>query len=516
MLTFNNTHLFTGYLKQKLSSVNIPTCKIYTQEFAEYFAEHGTEDPRIIESVDTIAYSDDDKRMAIRVNYLKNNEICNYFWKYDGSKNDLGHSRVEWRTVSSVLYSSEKTIPGLTKTLHSPGRFYDVKTHEYLGEYLRFMRDYHNINLMSLYNCFNDNICNNIAVDFEVGNKKVIFNSKNPTYKIYAFPVKLFADYTIAIDSYQGIEIFCGLYNTELDCSTKSIELFKKTYKKIDNAFFNQPILYDRLNVNYWKLEDELRAAKSDGTESNGQQDAQLLNNTCISRWDIANREQDLKLFIKVPVSCKSSIVALEGDFRTFNNNKYYIAADAESSDSIDTWTYKQNHTIINFAENNQLNAADFTPISKLQLLEFNTKKSYPFADRLIEYLCGSAITPIDAIPDNIKRAQRVMNQNKYYFDIDGLWEPKMQKIIYDYIINSGPICIEDDKLIDKHSGNNPKYYGYHEKLGHTSKSSLYDVLGYVDKDAEKWYASWIKHDNKAIIKDNIQNVDIYNGLYDL
>ena len=160
-----------------------------------------------------------------------------------------------------------------------------------------------------------------------------------------------------------------------------------------------------------------------------------------------------------------------------------------------------------------------FTPISKLQLLAFNTGESYPFADRLVEYLSNSAVTPIDEIPDNIKRAQKVMSNNQHNFKIDGLWEDKMQKIVYDYLISSGPIEAvkigEDTKLVDRRRG-------YHRRLGHTSKSTLYDVTGYVDKDAEKWYASWAVDDSKeqmrdkAQVTDSIQNVDIYNGMFDI
>jgi hypothetical protein len=130
--------------------------------------------------------------------------------------------------------------------------------------------------------------------------------------------------------------------------------------------------------------------------------------------------------------------------------------------------------------------------------------------------LSGSAITPLDEIPDNIKRVQQVMNQSGQYFDIEGLWENKMQNILYDYVMNSGPIEVNSatGKLVDKRRG-------LHARLGHTNKSMLYDVLGYVDKDTEKWYASWKKANGKngkaeAQIKDNIQNVDIYNGLYDI
>ena len=215
-------------------------------------------------------------------------------------------------------------------------------------------------------------------------------------------------------------------------------------------------------------------------------------------------------------------------------------------------WKYKNNHSVLNFNTSRKsdfvdLNNYNFKPISKLQLLEFNTGESYPFSDRLIEYLTGSVITPIEEIPDNIKRVQHVMNKNNYYFKIDGLWENKIQNIIYDYVINSGPIesiIIGNDPkdpenfgkevmpasdtnptgyslatkqiLVDKHSGDSPERHGYHSRLGHSSKSTLYDVLGYVDKDAEKWYASWKISNNKSAVGTSLQSVDIYNKLYDI
>jgi hypothetical protein len=544
MFKFDNTHIFTGYLKQMLSSFNLPTCKIYTKEFIDYYNQHGKEDPRVIESFDNIEYVYDPKilaskkHIATRINYLKGNELSNYFWDYDQSKPELNHRNMFWKTTSEIFYDKNIRIPGLTKTLNSPGCLYDTTTHEHLGDYLRFMRDYYNVNLMSLYNCFNNKICNNIYYkhrikvanpDFNIYLEESISNSaykdsfrvfdaRDSKYHIYALPIKLFSDYTIAIDCSQEIEMFCGFYKTTLDISNKSVDLINRTYTKVNRAYFAQPFLYDKLNVKYWNFEQD-SLIKGDGAYP------RFLSDTAITRWDIANREQDLKLFIKIPASCRSSIVILEGDYRNFNDSKYFPICYNQNGSVFNSklddekkartvWKYEQNCTVLNFARNIDLNKQSFNPISKLQLLAFNTGESYPFADRLVEYLSGSAITAIDEITDNIKRAQKVMSQNYHYFKIEGLWEDKMQKIIYDYLINSGPIeAVKTDsndvKLIDKRKG-------IHPRLGYTSKSALYDVLGYIDKDAEKWYASWIKKDGKAKIQDSIQNVDIYNGLYDI
>lgn len=745
MFKFNNSHIFTGYLKQKLSSVYIPTCRIYTSEFADYFAKHGEEDPRIVESTDTYIYDKDNKKLSTCVNYLRDNEVYNYFVDR-GVKGDRPTS---WVKSNMLFYDSEKYIPGLTKNLKSPGLHYDAVTHEYLGEYLRFLRDYHNVNLMSLYNCFSNSLCSNLTLRFEYNNSEVEFVSKDSKYNIYSFPVKLFNNYTIAVDSNQGIEICCGLYHTHCynpDVSGKTrkdLQLSSKTYEKVGKTFFSQPILYDKLDIKNWEYSDEFKLVDL----ADGNQELQP-DHTKISRRDIITKEQDLRMFIKVPVSCRSSIVVLEGDYRNYNNALYIPNIDknlkmrgcsegstvyitGELSDSIrdyavsswqyayyqknsdesqensdepqdnsddptidllvpsiefiediiddsklwtqgttqrpaydvennlcyisngaelayvienngktivdsggsrktvtsykltndiylndprkinwktgdladgvsdyeirqwfgtsennsgfsgfiegdghtiyglyysgnatkdstglipvidsdnqtllrnlginyvylkgayasafvgnttpgkttsDKWSYSQNHSVVNFVPKKEDSFASndttyFRPISKLQLLEFNTGESYPFADRLVEYMSGSVVTPLDEITDNIKRAQRVMNDNGHYFQVSGLWENKMQKILYDYIMNSGPFELQNGEIIDKRNG-------YHGGLvGHTRKSTVYDILGYVDKDTEKWYASVKNKNDKVSLVNTIQNVDIYDGLYDV
>ena len=513
MFKFNNTHIFTGYLKQLLSSFNLPTCRVYTKEFSDYLSKYGKEDPRVLESFGTIQ-----DRPSCYIGYLKNDILCSYVLTTLEGVPTRDASYSAWKQYSDYFYTPEKTVAGLTRTLVNTGIQYDNITHEYLGDYLRFIRDYYNVNLMSMYNCFSDKICNNIAFSFNITPQSgtgvtatdrgisIVFNSYDQGYRIYAIPVKLFAEYTIAIDCDEGIEMFCGLYNNALDVSEKAQKLAAKTYSKINKTVFNQPVLYKKLNIDTWPLSDVF-----DINTDTDKASLKLTQPEEYTRWDIANREQDLKLFIKVPTSCTSSIVILEGDYRAYNNVKYELENKA--------WSYKSNRSVLNFNSKNDridLNDYTFKPISKLQLLAFNTGESYPFADRLVEYLSASAITPMCEIPDNIKRAQKVMNDNGYYFRVSGLWENKMQNILYDYIIQSGPIraekCKEKTKLVDKRTG-------IHPRAGYTTRSTLYDILGYVDKDTEKWYSSWqieVKNNkDTAVVKNSIQNVDIYNGMYD-
>ena len=577
MLQFNNNHIFTGYLKQFLSSFNLPTCKIYTAEFEKFYAEHGYEDPRVIESYLPIKVSTK-IRPGTGITYLKDSCPQQYFWNTDKwnatlSYNHSNQSKINkyWKSNKVIHYDGNKIL-GLTKTLKNPTTLYNYQTHEYLGDYLRFLRDYENINLMSMYNCFSDRLCNNIKTKLEwKANdgtllRSTTINSYDTDYKIYMLPVKLFEKYTIAIDCYQGIELFCGFYNEKLDTSTNAEDLIKRTYTKIPKALFSQPFIYNKLCVENWNWtgetrQTEVKLSTPGATSASGTaiQPPRLYSTDKILRSEVAMRESELKLFIKVPATNTSSIVVLEGDYRNFNDSLYTV-------NDKDGWQYINNSTVVNFETKKtykesklpDLNSREFRPISKLQLLALNTGISYPFADRLIEYLVANVILPNDITPDNIKRLQKVMEDCGYTFQIDGVWEPKMQMILYDYLMNSGKftVCEKVDEktgktlykvknqaqaserwaeFIDPNDGiekqeqmirHNPKKMvaGNLKQRGQKMHSDFYDILGYADKDAEKLYASWIveevekngKTKQQVTAKTTLENVDIYSNLYNV
>ena len=122
--------------------------------------------------------------------------------------------------------------------------------------------------------------------------------------------------------------------------------------------------------------------------------------------------------------------------------------------------------------------------ISPLQLLQFNTNEQHPFADRLIEYLIGNAITNTDEeIYDNVRRAQKALyDNNKYIVRVHGAWAYEMNKLFYEYMTNQNLDFNTD-----------------------------HDLLGYVDKDVEKYYKSRTK-DKSKVSYVSLSNIELEEG----
>ena len=636
MFKFNSENIFTGYIKQLLTSFNLPKYHVYTAEQQKYHEKYVAAQNNInslnfkikmldkeMESLDQ--ESDEYRQLSIERNetyeemiaaenlllgtpekdvlistvrqevpnyanggnaleyvsymryipYIKDNKIQIYAptiktktettivdgTKIDKEKTVIQYSDNDWKPYHAAYGSEHSKVHNKNANIHTPKGYaynlkirnytknlkiqnnvYDSYTHEYLGDYLRFQRDYRNINLMSLYNCFSNTLCPRLNISFDVvadtingDNNEVIkgytakFDTRETNYKIYMIPIKLFQKYTIAIDCFTDVEMCCGFYGKyQYDATYDKIA--EDTYKCFNSLLFNKPVLYDPTAALKKYLDPR-------------------------HPLEIAQHETDLKLFIKLPISNKSSIVVLEGDYTEYTpstiikyspagskslisavtinaeNNEYILdinnksekynknanadwydttmqdsALNITSNDKINSkFSYSSdnslyiktyntqsfsrstengnfivvnNHTQINFDGDLDENLKHL--VTPLQLLAQNTGISYPFADRLIEYLVGNAVTPVDDISDNIKRAKKVINaKTNALRDDEGVWEKIMQLILYEYASNN-----------------------FNVRTNH-------DILGYVDKDTESYSNGSVSQ------PETISNADIYDNWED-
>lgn len=457
MLKFNNTHIFTGYLKQLLGSFKLPTYRIYSSK-NEQFAKSNNLETDIIPST-----------VSRFVPYLKTGKLQIYSNKASAEEPNYG-----WSQVAASFRHNKNNY----KSLVISNNIYDSYTHKYLGEFLRYQRDANDLDLMCLYNCFSDEMPALLSYIYTKPseNFSTKFDTSDSKYKIYMVPVKYLQEYTIAIDCNSRVEMFCGFYNKYFikgnDDTIASLNTFmNKTYVSYSSIRFNDPIIYDKLmGQNIW---NDL-----------------LASNT---KFNFDNHEEDLKLFIKLPSNNNSSIVILEGNYVRWNDRQYKIdhaSWNGKAWDVKNNWKQISNKFIVNFENYEERllnNEVIFKPITNLQLLQLNTGTSYPFADRLIEYLIGNAITGEDELEDNVKRIQSIMHKNDASYtatsDFYGLWDEYIRPVLYCYM------------------------QGYV-----TNSSENHDLLGYVDKDTENNYKSVNNAQHKVI--DTLKDIDLYDDIY--
>lgn len=433
---FGSTGIVTGYIKQLLASFNLPTTRIYTREHEAYFEKHLQESPYILESFDDLSLivPEPSKNSHDNITGSLNNQVNNtsyipylkegrlQFYRSGYYTTDKTFVPGAWQSkdidVTQVaggpwqIYNRGQYYANHTKQLQIKNNLYDSYTHEYLGDYLRFLRDYDNIDLMPLYNCFSNRICmGRNVVDIQTtlrtgkNSVQIVLDPLDSNYKIYVVPVKLFKNYTIAIDSEYPIEFCCGLYNIGIDTSkTEYKDLIKKTYMRKTSTSFSQPFLYTALTelapatLPKHPLDSDILAHKSS---------RQLLAL-------IAPREEELKLFIKVPKQTESSIVILEGDYCNWND---FTASNIRMDETERKLVVNTNYSVI--ANEAIFSEAPLVLKTPLQLLRFNTKTQIPFANRLLEYLLDGCITGGDnEVRENVLAAQYLVSA-RYHGAVD-------------------------------------------------------------------------------------------------
>lgn len=403
MLEFNSRNIISGYIKQLLSSFYLPSCKIFQNknELENYFN---------VQTTSTLPPYNEDLIVIIK-NYKPNED---WFVKV---KQDL-------TTTPYMKYRYGHFYMNLTKKMKLENDLYDSYTHRYLGEYLRFIRDYFNINLMSLYNCFDNTI--EIA-----GNTKY-----------FIVPIKYGKVYSI-FSSRNSLSYYI---DTDFDESNFGIGEPNKASKNTSSSCILIPPVYP-------------------SSEEVTREDNSLAEN----KFTNVFKEKNLRLIIRTDINDNLPIVVLEGDY---SNYKSYFSNIQINYEKDKNGKYRYENDWIDAANEpysgystifrNNINSTNFQLVNQLS----RSSDIYPIADRLIEYLFGNVITNLDPISKNIIDAKKKLAY-RYLRDEHG-------NLIINLNSIDGKFTIMDRfKMLDAVSMN--------EKYD-TDKQ---DLLGYVDKDVE-------------------------------
>lgn len=413
MIKFNDNNIVVGEIKQILKEFNLPKCDVIKDGMMIFKDKLYISNGQLYRAKQTIR----------NINSDNNSEVFKNTFKRIG------------------FYPYGEKLLNITKNLKLDNIIYDSYTHEYLGDYLRFYSDYNNINLMPLYNCFSNRVASNIDLIFKYEymdenvvtpeNAQVVVSDGNDTEsnvnvtsqirynsvtdnnltkeRVYEIPVKLFKKYTIAIDCPVIVSVCAGFYsnNKLINVFDNMDTFYGKTSAIYGSMMFNHPVVYNGL-VDLNSLSDE-------------------------DLEKIKAQESNLKLFIKVPQQCKSSIVVLEGDYS--NGCDFYFKGTQLKVSTPVHFIYKERP---DSSTEKYKDGTQRVRIGRLKLLEMNTQVNHPFSDKLLEYLFESAITPKDEIYTNIARLQKKFKVS----GSKGIWSDELGKRIYDelcknYIINT-------------------------------------------------------------------------------
>ena len=404
---FGDSNIITCFIKELLHSFNLPRVATYTNDLLSVtdFIESGE-----LKSSSTSLYEG-------RV-YIKDKQIVKY---EDG----------EFKKIANYVYNFP--ILNFTRNLVINSSTYDLYTHKYLGDYLRFMRDYNNLDLMSMYNCFTGEEPRRIYLQDQNGKDGIEIssdyrfkiNTDDNNYNYYLVPVKFDQTYTIALSSNIKYDLACILYNDTFISATPE-ELIKESYMHVDGSLFTEPFTYSTK----WG---------------------------CTKDLELWRKEKDLMLLIKLPKLIDTSIVILEGNYTACSN-------------IVDGGLYGEMITNVGEGANKYF--------SKLSLLSVNDKLNHPLASRLIEYLLGQAITNIDHISRNIEYVQNMVYKEgmKGFY---GVWDNELHYNIYQKTLNSDLIKGQNLKYSNLIMTNDSNEDALYDK---TSEDAIYNFK------AENWF----------------------------
>ena len=289
---------------------------------------------------------------------------------------------------------------------HSRFMYYDPETHYHLGEYLRYLRDTTDLNLLPYYNCYSGKSIDEIILNSD----KTISVTKNSD-KILLVPVKYGKTYTIALESTSPITLQPIIYHddTGLVIEDYTIVLTPSYYSS------NQALTNSQIKLSTSRFGNPF-----------------TFNVPTAPNKKYYQQERNLYLAIQVPLELNSGLVVLEGDY---SNCWQKVITNCYSND------YSNDYT-------------NFRDIKNLTLLHFDSKSNIAFSDRLIEYLLLSVVNKSETLDGNIEYVQSILGKLGYtnFYSIRGVWDDKIQERLghYAYLSKSINLLRDLDGYLNK------------------------------------------------------------------
>lgn len=361
-------NLISRFIKCLLWDTYIPTVQIWK------------EDKNLIKG---LTYITQDKHIVVaKKDYIVGKDIA--------PKNGLDSS---YFTIIDTFVDG-KFYRGITSNFESNSSLYDPDTHYMLGQYLRYLRDMYNLDLMPYYNCYSGISSDKIRIK---GNNIIDDNQIDDGLISYIVPIKFNQDYTIYYKSEIPFYILPIYYNGRDAQLVSTAGGSTLQTVKVNRCTNNSPYKFDAIsfdadNVEYYTANQLVRS-------------------------------DYLHLLIQVPKNTYSNLLVLEGNYKNINTYidelnanklpKLFIGDDKSLTDT-------------------QLNEI-FKPYSSLRDNIGNI--NYAFSDRLVEYLLQAPIIKNDKIRYDIKRVQEYAQQDgleEIY--VPDIWSNKLRYFIYDYV----------------------------------------------------------------------------------
>ena len=242
--------------------------------------------------------------------------------------------------------------PKITSVYKSSTNVYDTETHMHLKRYLRYLLSTTDLNLFPYYNCY----CSKYLPDLKLStnsDKIITERVKKQTHKVVAVPISFGRKYKIAVDCSEQVLMRACLYSPSGFIDEETVLKYS-------------PELVSALN--------------SSGMILNSCKFSSPTNFSLEVNSNVATfLEKNVYLVIQLPINNNSSIVVLENMVE---------------------------HTGIRC---NEKSVQEFNIVNH-SLLATNSRMSYAFSDRLIEYLLNNIIHSKDNFPNNIKKIQNIFS----------------------------------------------------------------------------------------------------------